>query len=73
MKTFSNMSKPDLALMDIALANLSESIAFYGRLVEVQDHDPSPGLCFDDSSADKYYDRIIELQIAIRAETYSTD
>ena len=73
MKTFSNMSKPDLALIDIALANLSESIAFHGRLVEVQDHVPLPALCFDDSAADKYYDRIIELQIAIRAETYSTD
>ena len=73
MKTFSNMSKPDLALIDIALSHLSESISFYGRLVKVQDHDPLPGLCFDNSSADKYYDRIIELQIAIRAETYSTD
>jgi hypothetical protein len=67
------MSKPDLALIDIALANLSESITFYGRLVEVQHHDPMPGLCFDDSAADKYYDRIIELQTAIRAETYSSD
>ena len=73
MKTFSNMSKPDLALIDIALANLSESLAFYGCLVEVQHHDPLPGLCFDDSSADKYYDRIKELQIATRAEIYSHD
>ena len=73
MKTFSNMSKPDLALIDIALANLSESIVFYGRLVEVQHHDALPGLCFDDSSADKYYDRIRELQIAIRTEIYSHD
>ncbi|MDP1621398.1 MAG: hypothetical protein Q8M08_03575 [Bacteroidales bacterium] len=67
------MSKPDLALIDIALANLSESLAFYGHLVEVQHHDPLPGLYFDDSSADKYYDRIKELQIAIRAEIYSND
>ena len=73
MKTFSNMSKPDLALIDIALANLSESLAFYGRLVEVQHHDPLPELCFDDSSTFKYYDRIKELQMAIRAEICSND
>jgi hypothetical protein len=73
MKTFSNMSKPDLALIDIALANLSESIAFNGRLVQIQHHDPLPGLSFEASSADKYYDRITELQQAIRAETYSND
>ena len=73
MKTFSNMSKPDLALIDIALANLSESLAYNGCLVKVRHHDPLPGLCFDDSSTFKYYDRIKELQMAIRAEIYSND